>query len=296
MKRSTTIDLLTYYPATGETNRKWEAQGTRPLLTVHTDGGLSHTINPDVGFRDGMIVAVDSDLDARVYVFGYPEDGAFEMALVTRYARYQYRELNGSLNFVDADVDDDELSTFEFGHRYRATEEQIAEAADDEEPHLHMGDDGEWYDLDSGYGPTFVHDPLPPIEALAGFIARKLLKADEVTVEEGDPGTLVVTINDLTLRVPRLALGYSDERIRHVVHRLTRDHHEVTLDEKETEALISWSASGFWDWFRRALVSAGLSGLVVREDWPDTLTLVLDHRCASGDDAPRWLERERRTP
>lgn len=286
------LDLTAWHPTTPETEAKWRRLGVRPLLTVDVDG-LGHTISLDFGVRDGRVAAFDSDTGNRVYVIGHEGlSDPLDVALATPVYRPPYRQYPWSTPEV-TDPDDDEIhEPPTFGTRYRATAEQIEEDIDGEA--LHLADDGEWYDLQSGYGPTWVRDAVPPIEAIAGVVARMVHDGachyGHVTITDyGDYS--VIMAGWIEVKAPPFRLGSSGERIPHLVSRLTRDVFERTFFADEGESIayaISFNSAGFWHWFARVALSAGLRALQVSEREGDTLYLMLDKQSCSGDDGPTY--------
>ena len=280
------IDLLDWHPPTHETEDKWRRLGVRPLLTVDVDG-LRHTISRDFGPRDGRLVALDSDTSSRVYVLGHPEDDALDVALATPFARSNYRALPWSPpNFVDAD-DGSDAPTITFGKTYEAGDDELAEKDLDE---LHWVDETQsYYNLDSGYGPVWVRNPVPPIEAIAGLIAAYMHGETEVDIE-ARPGYTVITIGALVIKAPPFRFGSGAESIPTLVARMTADKYELEFlaEPKAAAYALGYNSAGFWYWFAKAALAAGLRALFVSGSNPDTLTLLLDPRCSSGDDGPSW--------
>lgn len=285
------LDLLSWHPPTPETEAKWRGLGVRPILTVDVDG-LRHTISLDVGVRDGRVSTFDSDTGSRVYVIGHEGlSDPLDVALATPVYRYPYRPYPWSAPEVTDPDDEQDHEPPTFGTRYLATAEQIEEDVDGEA--LHLSDDGEWYDIDSGYGPAPVRDAPPPIEACAGLITRMVhLSAREygaiILIDNGDHTLLQV--GWLEVKAPPLRFGPSSESVRSLVSRLTREEFEVTFLEDSTHAAyaLGYNSAGFWAWLARAALSAGLRALQVSEREPDTLYLMLDKRCCSGDDGPSY--------
>lgn len=280
------IDLLSWHPPTPETEDKWRRLGVRPLLTVDANG-LRHTISRDFGPRDGRLVALDSDMSSRVYVLGHPEDDALDVALATPFARSNYRAFSWSPpNFFDAD-DGSDAPTITFGRTYEADGDELAKAGYDE---LHWVDETQsYYNLDSGYGPVWVRNAVPPIEAVAGLIAAYMHGESEINVE-ARAGHAEITIGALVIKAPPLRVGLGVESISTLVARLTMDKNEETFADWQAAAahVIGCNSAGFWHWFAKAALAAGLRALFVSERNPDTLTLLLDPRCSSGDDGPSW--------
>lgn len=280
------INLLEWHPPTPETEDKWCRLGVRPLLTVDVDG-LRHTISRDFGPRDGRLIALDSDTSSRVFVLGHADDDALDVALATPFARSNYRALPWSPpNFVDAD-DGSEPPSRPFGKTYEADVDGLI---DEDFDALHWCDDTQaYYNLDSGYGPVWVCNAAPPVEAIAGLIAAYMHGETEVDIE-AHPGHTVITIGALSVKAPPLRFGSGAESIPTLVARLTMDKHELEFlaEPKSAAYAIGYNSAGFWHWFARAALAAGLRALFVSERNPDTLTLRLDPRCSSGEDGPSW--------
>lgn len=280
------IDLLDWHPPTHETEDKWRRLGVRPLLTVDVDG-LRHTISRDFGPRDGRLVALDSDTSSRVYVLGHPDDDALDVALGTPVARSNYRALPWSPpNFVDAD-DGSDAPTITFGKTYEAGDDELAEKDLDE---LHWVDETQsYYNLDSGYGPVFVTNPVPPLEAIAGLIAASMAGESEIDIE-ALPGYSIIAVGSLSIKAPPLRFGSGAESIPTLVARMTVNNFtcEFLEEPKSAAYALGYNSAGFWHWFARAALAAGLRALFVSERNPYTLTLRLDSRCCSGDDGPSW--------
>lgn len=280
------INLLDWHPSTHETDNKWRRLGVRPLLTVDVDG-LRHTISRDFGPRDGRLVALDSDTSSRVFVLGHADDDALDVALGTPFARSNYRALPWSPpNFVDAD-DGSDAPTITFGRTYEADVDGLTDEDLDE---LHWVDETQsYYNLDSGYGPVWVHNAVPPIEAIAGLIAAYMHGETEIDIE-ARPGHSVITIGALVVKAPPLRFGSGAESVSTLVARMTVDKFEVEFlaEPKDAAYALGYNSAGFWHWFARAALAAGLRALFVSGSNPDTLTLRLDSRCSSGDDGPSW--------
>jgi hypothetical protein len=284
------LDLLTWHPPSPVTEAKWRRLGTRPILTVAVDG-LRHTISLDVGVRDGRVSTFDSDTGNRVYVVGHEGlSDPLDVALETPVHRYPHRPYPGAPpNYVDPDDGVVSPPSHTFGTRYEV--DQVDLDVGDEDS-WHVSGDGVRYDLNSGYGPAWVRGAMPPIEAVAGLIAYFLHSAASdgavTIIDHGDHS--VIEAGSLTVKVPPLRFGPSAERITAIVSRLTREKFEVTFLEDPTHAAyaLGHNSAGFWAWFARAAMSAGLRALQVSEREPDTLYLMLDKRCCSGDDGPSW--------
>lgn len=279
------IDLLSWHPPTTETEAKWLRLGVRPLLTVDVDG-LRHTIARDFGPRDGRLVALDSDTDDRVYVIGHADDDALDVALATPFARSNYRALPWSPpNFVDAD-DGSDAPTTAFGRTYEVDQGDLDGGDEDS---WHCAGDGVWYNLDSGYGPVWVRNAAPPVEAIAGLIAAYMHNKTEVDIE-ARPDHTIITIGALSIKAPPFRFGSGAESIPTLVARTTMDKFECEFlaEPKAAAYALGYNSAGFWYWFSRCALSAGLRALYVSERDPDTLTLRLDPRCASGDDGSSW--------
>jgi len=155
---------------------------------------------------------------------------------------------------------------------------------------LHWCDDTQaYYNLDSGYGPVWVCNAAPPVEAIAGLIAAYMHGETEVDIE-AHPGHTVITIGALSVKAPPLRFGSGAESIPTLVARMTADKFEVEFlaEPKAAAYAIGYNSAGFWHWFARCALSAGLRALYVSERNPDTLTLLLDPRCCSGDDGSSW--------
>ncbi len=279
------IDLLSWHPPAPETEAKWRTLGTRPLLTVEADG-LRHTISRDAGLREGRLVALDANTDDRVYVIGHAEDDALDVALATPIARTAYRPYAWSPpTFIDAD-DRFQPPTRDFGNPYEADDALVEKDFDDL---LWVDATQKYYDLDTGYGPVWVRNPVPPIEAIAGLLAAAMAGESEVDIEEM-PDYALITIGPLSIKAPPLCFGPSGESISTIVARLTHDVIEMTFleDPQSAAHAIGFNSVGFWHWFARVALSHGLRALFVSERNPDTLTLRLDSRCSSGDDGSAW--------
>lgn len=279
------IDLLDWHPPTPETEDRWRRLGVRPLLTVDVDG-LRHTISRDFGLRDGRLVALDSDTSSRVYVLGHPDDDALDVALGTPVARSNYRAFPWAPP-DPADPDDGSESSRPFGRTYEADDDMLAEKDLDE---LYWCDDTQsYYNLDSGHGPAWVRNAVPPIEAIAGLIAAYMHGETEVDIE-ARPGYAEITIGALVIKAPPLRFGSSGESIPTLVAWMTADKYELEFLAEPTDAAyaVGYNSAGFWHWFARAALAAGLRALFVSGSNPDTLTLRLDSRCCSGDDGPSW--------
>lgn len=280
------INLLDWHSPTPETEDKWLRLGVRPLLSVEV-GGLRHTVSRDFGLREGRLAALDSDTSSRVYVLGHTDDDALDVALATPIPRSNYRAYPGAPpNFVDAD-DGSDAPTTTFGRTYEADQVDLAEKDFDE---FHWVDETQaYYDLDSGYGPTWVRNAVPPIEAIAGLIAAYMHGETEVDIE-ARPGHTVITIGALVVKAPPLRFGSGAESISTLVARMTADKFECEFlaEPKSAAYALGYNSAGFWYWFARAALAAGLRALFVSGSNPDTLTLRLDSRCSSGDDGPSW--------
>lgn len=281
------IPLIDWHPPTPETEDKWWRRlGVRPLLTVDTNG-LRHTIARDFGPRDGRLVALDSDTSSRVYVLGHADDDALDVALGTPVTRSNYRAFPWSPpNFVDAD-DGSDTPTITFGRTYEADGDMLAEKDLDE---LYWCDETQaYYNLDSGYGPVWVRNAVPPIEAIAGLIAAAMAGETEVDIE-ARPDHTIITIGALSIKAPPFRFGSGAESIPTLVARTTMDKFECEFlaEPKAAAYALGYNSAGFWYWFAKAALSAGLRALFVSGSNPDTLTLRLDSRCCSGDDGPSW--------
>lgn len=280
------INLLDWHPPTPEAEDKWRRLGVRPLLTVDVDG-LRHTISRDFGPRDGRLVALDSDMSSRVYVLGHADDDALDVALGTPVARSNYRAFPwAAALFVDTD-DGSEPPTTTFGRTYEADDDMLAEKDLDA---LHWVDETQaYYNLDSGYGPVWVRNAVPSIEAIAGLIAAYMHGESEIDIE-ARAGHSVITIGALIIKAPPLRFGSGGESIPTLVARMTVDKYELEFlaEPKAAAYALGYNSPGFWHWFARAALAAGLRALFVSERTPDTLTLRLDSRCCSGDDGPSW--------
>jgi len=280
------INLLDWHPSTHETEDRWRRLGVRPLLTVDVDG-LRHTVSRDFGPRDGRLVALDSDTSSRVYVLGHPDDDALDVALAAPFERSNYRAFPWA-DPLSVDTDDgSDAPTTTFGKTYEAGDDELAEKDLDE---LHWVDETQsYYNLDSGYGPVWVRNAVPPIEAIAGLIAAYMHGETEVDIE-ARPGHTVITIGALVIKAPPVRFGSGAESIPTLVARMTADKYELEFPAEPTSAAyaVGYNSAGFWHWFSRAAQAAGLRALFVSGSNPDTLTLLLDSRCSSGDDGPSW--------
>ena len=280
------IDLLSWHPPTPETEDRWLRLGVRPLLSVDVDG-LRHTISRDFGPRDGRLIALDSDMSNRVYVLGHTDDDALDVALATPVARSNYRAFPWSPpNFVDAD-DGSDAQTTTFGRYYEADQAELIEKDLDE---FHWVDETQaYYDLDTGYGPVFVRNVVPPVEAIAGLIAAYMHGETEIDIE-ARPGYSIIAVGSLSIKAPPLRVGLGVESISTIVARMTANDFAVEFlaEPKAAAYALGYNSAGFWHWFARCALSAGLRALFVSGSKPDTLTLLLDPRCSSGDDDPSW--------
>lgn len=282
------IPLLTWHPPTPETEAMWRRLGVRPLLTVDVDG-LRHTISRDFAPRDGRLVAFDSDTSSRVYVLGHPDDDALDVALATPVARPNCRVYPWSAALLVDTDDGSDAPTITFGRTYEADGDELAKKELDE---FHWVDETQsYYDLDSGYGPARVRNAVPPIEAIAGLIAAYMHGETEVDIE-ARPGYAEITIGALVIKAPPFRFGSGAESIPTLVARMsmTADKFEVEflVEPKAAAYALGYNSAGFWHWFARAALAAGLRALFVSGSNPDTLTLLLDSRCCSGDDGPSW--------
>lgn len=282
------IPLFAWHPLSPETEDKWRALGTRPLLSVDVDG-RRHTVSRNAGLREGRLAALDSDTGNRVYVVGHESDSdALDVALATPVVRSNYRRFpEAPALFLDAD-DGSDPPTSTFGRRYEADGDDLAEKDFDE---LHWVDATQaYYDLDTGYGPTWARNAVPPVEAIAGLIAAYMQGGlDEIDIE-ARPGHTVITIGALSIKAPPFRFGSGAESIPTLVARMTIDKFECEFlaEPKAAAYAVGYNSAGFWHWFARAALAAGLRALFVSERNPDTLTLRLDSRCCSGDDGPSW--------
>lgn len=280
------IPLIDWHPPTHETEDKWRGLGVRPLLTVDVDG-LRHTISRDFGPRDGRLVALDSDTSSRVYVLGHPDDDALDVALATPVARPNCRVYPWSAALLVDTDDGSDAPTITFGKTY---EVDVAFLTDEDLDALHWCDETQsYYNLDSGYGPAWVRNAVPPIEAIAGLIAAYMHGETEVDIE-ARPGYAEITIGALVIKAPPLRFGSGAESVSTLVARMTANDFalEFLAEPKAAAYALGYNSAGFWYWFAKAALAAGLRALFVSGSNPDTLTLRLDSRCSSGDDGPSW--------
>jgi len=279
------MNLIDLYGDAAAGNSPWDRLTTEPGLTYTSCDGRDNTVAQDFGPRDGRWVAVANDTGGRVYVFGYPDDEALDVALETPIARM--------MSTVKGDNLDGDVAApaphYEFGWRYLV-------AAEDQEPDregdYYTSGDGSVYDLDTGYGPVWA-DHVPPAGAIARLICAFLAHETEVEVEDRGVGT-DVRIGGLSFTAPRLVLGeHTPRTIAALIAHLTDEVHVFdSVDHYPSPDRAKYPPvwrifypvyDGFWVWFRRALAAYGFDDFVVRSN-STILTFYSDGATCSGQE------------